>query len=76
MIRRQFAVFNEDTAIADNYDFIYYYVSKRNIKKAEDYYKSWVGLEKPATAQQIKDFNSVIAKVGHLVEDYIDKINK
>ena len=72
---RQFAVFNEDTAIADNYDFIYYYVSKRNIKKSEDYYKSWVGLEKPATEQQIKDFNAVIVKVGQLVQDYIDKIN-
>ena len=72
---RQFAVFNEDTAIADNYDFIYYYVSKRNIKKSEDYYKSWVGLEKPATEQQIKDFNAVITKVKQMVADYIDKIN-
>ena len=72
---RQFAVFSEDTAIEDNYDFIYYYVSKRNIKKAEDYYKSWVGLEKPATEQQIKDFNAVIAKVKQMVADYIDKIN-
>ena len=51
---RQFAVFNEETAIADNYYFIYYYVSKRNIKKAEDYYKSWVGLEKPVFQQNSK----------------------
>ena len=72
---RQFAVFNEETAIADNYYFIYYYLSKRNINKAEDYYKSWVGLEKPATEQQIKDFNAVIAKVKQMVADYIDKIN-
>ena len=72
---RQFAVFNEETAIADNYYFIYYYLSKRNINKAEDYYKSWVGLEKPATEQQIKDFNAVITKVKQLVQDYIDKIN-
>ena len=72
---RQFAVFNEETAIANNYYFIYYYLSKRNINKAEDYYKSWVGLEKPATAQQIKDFNAVIAKVKQMVADYIDKIN-
>ena len=72
---RQFAVFNEETAIADNYYFIYYYLSKRNINKAEDYYKSWVGLEKPATEQQIKDFNAVITKVKQMVADYIDKIN-
>ena len=53
---RQFAVFSEDTAIEDNYDFIYYYVSKRNIKKAEDYYKSWVGLEKTRNRTANKGF--------------------